>query len=194
MPIGFERLAQRRRVLPHQRFQRHHRYEGSGQRWHGPSRSPQPATPSTYLKSPKSRPVHSGAGTNPGRSRRLPDPPWGLVGLRFGPPHPGQRTVPGLEATGVVVAAGPGVDNPTVGTRNSARGSETVGHWTLVSAVAREGTRTPFRLARRPVRRAPWRAEATRCPSRRRRGHRAASLRTPLVATPCLPGWRRRSS
>ena len=49
--------------------------------------------------------------------RAFPIHPGDLVGVRLGPPDPGQRTVPGLEATGVVVAAGPGVDNPTVGTR-----------------------------------------------------------------------------
>ena len=49
--------------------------------------------------------------------RAFPIHPGDLVGISFGPPHPGQRTVPGLEATGVVVATGPGVDTPTVGTR-----------------------------------------------------------------------------
>ena len=49
--------------------------------------------------------------------RAFPIHPGDLVGISFGPPHPGQRTVPGLEATGVVVATGPGVDIPTVGTR-----------------------------------------------------------------------------
>ena len=63
-----------------------------------------------------------------------------------------------------------------------------------LSAVGRGGTRTPFRLARRPIRRALWQAPATRCPSPQRRGRRAVCLRTPPVATPCLLGWRRRSS
>jgi NADPH:quinone reductase-like Zn-dependent oxidoreductase len=49
--------------------------------------------------------------------RAFPIHPGDLVGVRFGLPHPGQRTVAGLEATGVVVATGPGVDTPTVGTR-----------------------------------------------------------------------------
>ena len=49
--------------------------------------------------------------------RAFPIHPGDLVGISFGPPHPEQRTVPGLEATGVVVATGPGVDIPTVGTR-----------------------------------------------------------------------------
>ena len=51
--------------------------------------------------------------------RAFPLHPGDLVGVSFGPPHPGQRTVPGLEATGVVVATGPGVDTPTVGTRET---------------------------------------------------------------------------
>jgi NADPH:quinone reductase-like Zn-dependent oxidoreductase len=49
--------------------------------------------------------------------RAFPIHPGDLVGVSFGPPHPGQRTVAGLEATGVVVATGPGVGTPTVGTR-----------------------------------------------------------------------------
>lgn len=49
--------------------------------------------------------------------RAFPIHPGDLVGVTFGPPHPGQRTVAGLEATGVVIATGPGVDTPTVGTR-----------------------------------------------------------------------------
>jgi len=49
--------------------------------------------------------------------RAFPIHPGDLVGVSFGPPHPGQRTVAGLEATGVVVATGPGVDTPTVGSR-----------------------------------------------------------------------------
>jgi NADPH:quinone reductase-like Zn-dependent oxidoreductase len=49
--------------------------------------------------------------------RAFPIHPGDLVGVGFGPPHPGQRTVAGLEATGVVVATGPGIDSPTVGTR-----------------------------------------------------------------------------
>jgi NADPH:quinone reductase-like Zn-dependent oxidoreductase len=49
--------------------------------------------------------------------RAFPIHPGDLVGVSFGPPHPGQPTVAGLEATGVVVAAGPGVDTPAVGTR-----------------------------------------------------------------------------
>jgi NADPH:quinone reductase-like Zn-dependent oxidoreductase len=49
--------------------------------------------------------------------RAFPIHPGDLVGVRFGPRTPGQRTVAGLEGTGVVVAAGPGVDTPTVGAR-----------------------------------------------------------------------------
>jgi NADPH:quinone reductase-like Zn-dependent oxidoreductase len=49
--------------------------------------------------------------------RAFPVHPGDLLGVRFGPRIPGQRTVAGLEAFGVVVAAGPGVDTPTVGTR-----------------------------------------------------------------------------
>src|SRR3981189_3298696 len=49
--------------------------------------------------------------------RAFPIHPGDLVGVNFGPPHPGQPTVAGLEATGVVVAAGPGADAPTVGAR-----------------------------------------------------------------------------
>jgi NADPH:quinone reductase-like Zn-dependent oxidoreductase len=49
--------------------------------------------------------------------RAFPIHPGDLVGVSFGPPHPGQRTVAGLEATGVVVATGPGVDTATVGSR-----------------------------------------------------------------------------
>ncbi len=49
--------------------------------------------------------------------RAFPIHPGDLVGVGFGPPHPGQRTVAGLEATGVVVATGPGVDTLGIGTR-----------------------------------------------------------------------------
>jgi NADPH:quinone reductase-like Zn-dependent oxidoreductase len=49
--------------------------------------------------------------------RAFPIHPGDLVGVRFGPPHSGQRTVAGLEASGVVAATGPGVDTLTVGTR-----------------------------------------------------------------------------
>jgi NADPH:quinone reductase-like Zn-dependent oxidoreductase len=49
--------------------------------------------------------------------RAFPLHPGDLLGVRFGPPHPGARTVPGLEATGVVVANGPGVESPRAGTR-----------------------------------------------------------------------------
>jgi NADPH:quinone reductase-like Zn-dependent oxidoreductase len=49
--------------------------------------------------------------------RAFPIHPGDLIGVGFGPPHPGQRTVAGLEATGVVVATGPGVDTPGIGTR-----------------------------------------------------------------------------
>jgi len=49
--------------------------------------------------------------------RAFPIHPGDLVGVSMGPPHPGQRTVAGLEATGIVVATGPGVDTPRVGTR-----------------------------------------------------------------------------
>jgi NADPH:quinone reductase-like Zn-dependent oxidoreductase len=49
--------------------------------------------------------------------RAFPIHPGDLLGVRVGPPTPGQQTVAGLEATGVVVAIGPGVENPTVGTR-----------------------------------------------------------------------------
>jgi NADPH:quinone reductase-like Zn-dependent oxidoreductase len=49
--------------------------------------------------------------------RAFPIHPGDLVGVRFGPPQPGQPAVAGLEATGVVVGAGPGVDTPVVGAR-----------------------------------------------------------------------------
>jgi NADPH:quinone reductase-like Zn-dependent oxidoreductase len=49
--------------------------------------------------------------------RAFPLHPGDLLAVRFGPPHPGERTVPGLEATGVVVATGPGVDTPRAGSR-----------------------------------------------------------------------------
>jgi NADPH:quinone reductase-like Zn-dependent oxidoreductase len=49
--------------------------------------------------------------------RAFPIHPGDLVGVSLGPPSPGQRTVAGLEATGVVVAAGPGVESLPVGTR-----------------------------------------------------------------------------
>src|ERR1700751_1247982 len=73
------------------------------------------------------------------------------------------------------------------GPNGSNEWNEWYGLLSSLSAVARGGTRTPFRLARRPVHRAGWQAPATRCPSRRRRGRRAASLRTPPVAAPHLP-------
>ena len=66
-------------------------------------RNPDPATP--------------GPGQIQVEVRAFTIHPGDLLGVIFGPPHPGQRTVPGLEATGVVVATGPGVDTPTVGTR-----------------------------------------------------------------------------
>ena len=47
--------------------------------------------------------------------RAFPIHPGDLVGVRFGPPHPGQRTVAGLEATGVVIVARPAVDTLPVG-------------------------------------------------------------------------------
>ena len=47
----------------------------------------------------------------------FPIHPGDLVGVSFGPSTPGQRTVAGLEATGVVVATGPGVDTLAAGTR-----------------------------------------------------------------------------
>ena len=50
--------------------------------------------------------------------RAFPIHPGDLLGVSFGPPHPGQRTVAGLEATGVVIATRPGVDTPTVGSRD----------------------------------------------------------------------------
>jgi NADPH:quinone reductase-like Zn-dependent oxidoreductase len=49
--------------------------------------------------------------------RAFPLHPGDLLAVRLGPPHPGERTVPGLEATGVVVATGAGVDTPRAGTR-----------------------------------------------------------------------------
>jgi hypothetical protein len=45
--------------------------------------------------------------------------PGDLVGVTFAPPAPGQRTVPGIEITGVVVAVGPGVSTPPVGSPTS---------------------------------------------------------------------------
>ena len=49
--------------------------------------------------------------------RAFPIHPGDLAGINFVPPAPGERAVPGLEATGVVVAVGPGVSTPAVGTR-----------------------------------------------------------------------------
>ena len=49
--------------------------------------------------------------------RAFPIHPGDLAGINFVPPAPGERAVPGLEATGVVVAVGPGVGTPAVGTR-----------------------------------------------------------------------------
>jgi len=49
--------------------------------------------------------------------RAFPIHPGDLAGVNFLPPAPGERAVPGLEATGVVVAVGPGVSTPAVGTR-----------------------------------------------------------------------------
>ena len=49
--------------------------------------------------------------------RAFPIHPGDLAGINFVPPTPGKRAVPGLEATGVVVAVGPGVSTPAVGTR-----------------------------------------------------------------------------
>lgn len=49
--------------------------------------------------------------------RAFPIHPGDLVGVRFAPPAPGERVVAGLEATGVVVAVGPGVSTPAVSTR-----------------------------------------------------------------------------
>ena len=49
--------------------------------------------------------------------RAFPIHPGDLLGVSVGPPSPGQPMVPGLEATGVVAATGPGVDTPAVGTR-----------------------------------------------------------------------------
>jgi len=49
--------------------------------------------------------------------RAFPIHPGDLAGVNFLPPAPGERAVPGLEATGVVVAVGPGVGTPAVGTR-----------------------------------------------------------------------------
>src|SRR5882757_6133868 len=49
--------------------------------------------------------------------RAFPIHPGDLVGVSFGPSTPGQRTVAGLEATGVVVATGPGVDTLAAGSR-----------------------------------------------------------------------------
>jgi NADPH:quinone reductase-like Zn-dependent oxidoreductase len=47
----------------------------------------------------------------------FPIHPGDLVGVGFGPPHPRRPTVAGLEATGVVVATGLGVETPAVGSR-----------------------------------------------------------------------------
>lgn len=47
----------------------------------------------------------------------FPIHPGDLLGVSAGPPRPGWRTVAGLEATGVVVATGPDVQTPAVGTR-----------------------------------------------------------------------------
>src|ERR1700754_1478884 len=62
-------------------------------------------------------PPTPGAGQVQIEVRAFPIHPGDLLGVRVGPQHPGQRTVAGLEATGVVVAAGPGVDTLPVGAR-----------------------------------------------------------------------------
>ncbi|HZN82003.1 MAG TPA: zinc-binding dehydrogenase [Mycobacterium sp.] len=62
-------------------------------------------------------PPEPGPGQVQVEVRAFPIHPGDLVGVGFGPPHPGQRTVAGLEATGVVVATGTGVETPAVGTR-----------------------------------------------------------------------------
>jgi NADPH:quinone reductase-like Zn-dependent oxidoreductase len=49
--------------------------------------------------------------------RAFPIHPGDLVGVTAIPPQPGQLAVPGLEATGIVIATGPGVRTPSVGTR-----------------------------------------------------------------------------
>ena len=49
--------------------------------------------------------------------RAFPLHPGDLARVTFVSPPPGQPAVAGLEATGVVVAAGPGVDAPAVGAR-----------------------------------------------------------------------------
>jgi NADPH:quinone reductase-like Zn-dependent oxidoreductase len=49
--------------------------------------------------------------------RAFPLHPGDLAFVTFAPPPPGQLAVAGLEATGVVVATGPRVDTPAVGTR-----------------------------------------------------------------------------
>jgi NADPH:quinone reductase-like Zn-dependent oxidoreductase len=62
-------------------------------------------------------PLTPGPGQIQVEVRAFPIHPGDLVGVSFGPPHPGKHTVAGLEATGVVIATGPGVDTPAVGTR-----------------------------------------------------------------------------
>jgi NADPH:quinone reductase-like Zn-dependent oxidoreductase len=62
-------------------------------------------------------PPTPGAGQVQVEVRAFPIHPGDLVSASFGPPHPGHRTVAGLEATGVVVATGFGVDTLPVGTR-----------------------------------------------------------------------------
>ena len=52
-------------------------------------------------------PLTPGPGQIQVEVRAFPIHPGDLVGVSFGPPHPGQPTVPGLEATGVVVPPDP---------------------------------------------------------------------------------------
>lgn len=62
-------------------------------------------------------PPPPGSGQIQVEVRAFPIHPGDLVGVSISPPSPGQRTVAGLEATGVVVATGLGVDTPRAGTR-----------------------------------------------------------------------------
>ncbi|WP_414686411.1 alcohol dehydrogenase catalytic domain-containing protein [Mycobacterium sp.] len=62
-------------------------------------------------------PPTPGSGQIQVEVRAFPIHPGDLVGVSVGSTDPGRQTVAGLEATGVVVASGPGVDNPPVGTR-----------------------------------------------------------------------------
>jgi NADPH:quinone reductase-like Zn-dependent oxidoreductase len=77
-----------------------------------------PGAPADVLETSQiPEPPTPGRGQIQVEVRAFPIHPGDLLGVSAGPPRPGQPTVPGLEATGVVVATGPGVDTLAVGTR-----------------------------------------------------------------------------